>query len=88
MNNEYAFTRATKACVHTSKSLKDHKHIIPDIIKDEFNKSVFSIKCGVNENELCLRDRDGQKLEYVVFVNAKTEAKYHEHICNLNQYLI
>tara|TARA_R110000868_G_scaffold14426_4_gene67240 strand:+ start:39930 stop:40190 length:261 start_codon:yes stop_codon:yes gene_type:complete len=85
---KYLFARTTKACIHTTKSLKDNKHIIPDIIKDEFNKDLFTIKCGENHDKLCLKDRDGQKLEYVVFVNEKTKEKYHEHICNLNQYTL
>jgi len=88
MKDRYMYARTTKDCVHTTKSLKDYKHIIPDIFKDESNRDFFNIKCSEPFGENCLKDSQGNNLEYIVFVNAETKEKYHEHICNLKQYLI
>ena len=88
MKDTYMYARTTKACIHTTKSLKDYKHIIPDILKDESNRDFFNIKCSELFDKTCLKDQQGNNLEYIVFVNAETKEKYYEHICNLNQYLI
>ena len=88
MSNNYWYGRTTSACKHITKSLKDNKHIISDIIKDKENKDLFSIKCGENHDNLCLKNRYGEKLDHIVFINTKTHEKYHEHICNLSNYKI
>jgi hypothetical protein len=80
------FARTTKDCVHTTEPLKLNKHVVPDIIKDEFNRDFFNIKCSEHFEKNCLKDKEGNNLDHVVFVNAETKEKYHEHICNLNKY--
>ena len=88
MKDTYMYARTTKACIHTTKSLKDYKHIIPDILKDESNRDFFNMKWSEDMDKYCLKDEEGKNLEYIVFVNTETKEKYHEHVCNLKQYLI
>jgi len=86
--SKYMFARVTKECIHTTNPLKSNKHVISNIIENEFNRDVFNIKFSGDFDRNCLKDKKGNNLEYVVFVNSETKEKYHEHILNLNNYII